>query len=212
MNASKEVKVFTVKLLIVTLAVIVLLFSWRIASVLLLFFAAILAALLLHFAAAFLGEKLKLGHRLSLGLTILLIVLTFVVAGYFVAAPLTGQLQGIVSGLPASIEALRDTLSSVLPAGWAAEIALPPNTLEDAVSAGGGFASSLFGAFTSFFHILTAFIIFVVSVIYLAANPSYYRQGFLRLLPSEARDKADSMFDRADTELVKWLGGQLLVM
>ncbi|HUP44529.1 MAG TPA: AI-2E family transporter, partial [Thermoanaerobaculia bacterium] len=69
-------------------------------------------------------------------------------------------------------------------------------------------AGTLFPFFMTTVTAVAGVLLVLFLVIYLAADPSLYRDGMLRLLPRDRRQRAAEVGDEVASTLLRWLGAQ----
>ncbi|MFQ3629874.1 MAG: AI-2E family transporter, partial [Cyanobacteriota bacterium] len=143
----------------------------------------------------------------------LLLIVTLFVA--IIVPPFLDQFQLLTELVPQGLNQLRlglDWLVDRLPGG-AAEL-VPNfndlfNQLQPFVT---GLANNFFRAFSGFFNVGVSFLFVLMLTIMLLINPQPYRQGFLRLVPSFYRRRADEILTLCEADLVGWIIGTLINM
>ena len=177
----------------------------RLAELLLLIFAAILVAVMLRAVS----DPLKARFGMSAGLS-----LAFTVAGFALILALTAmafgqeislQMGTLIERLPETQIVLLASLREIGVSGEALETLR--NTLLGTIGTqlAGQFASGIAG-------VAVALAFALVGGIYFAAQPSVYRDGVLRLIPSPYRDRSAATLAAIGQALRQWLVGQLVVM
>jgi len=191
-----------VPLALASVGVVVLaLLVWQLADVLLLLFGAIILATALRALAAPLVRHLGLSPRIALLAVVILVAAVIAAFIWLIGDRLGVQFENLKQRLPDALRAVTAWLNTY-PGGqsileiWegAKQGEVPWGRLVSA-------ASMTLGALGA-----VALIIFVG--IYLAADPSLYRRGLLRLVPPTYRDAIDEAIDASGQALSKWLMGQ----
>lgn len=197
----------------VGLLLTLLYFAFQIFLVL---FAAVLFAVFLSSLTTWLSEHTPLPYGLSLAVVCLLLVGIWV--GFFIwlAPQLSQQAQELSEQLPKSLEQLREQVQK-LPFGEKI-ISRIPNSPQEFLQnqsesgQGGKLAQRAFTFFSATFGVLVDFIIILVLGIYIASNPSYMKEGVVRLVPIPKRDRAREVMDTLGFTLWGWLKGTFLSM
>jgi len=187
---------------------------WSIQQLLLLLFVGIVFATALNRLVRWMGKYgIPRGVASIFSIMGLLLLLTLFVA--IIVPPFLDQFQLLTELVPQGLNQLRlglDWLVDRLPGGAAA---LVPNfnelfnQLQPFVS---GLANNFFRAFSGFFNVGVSFLFVLMLTIMLLINPQPYRQGFLRLVPSFYRRRADEILTLCEADLVGWIIGTLINM
>jgi predicted PurR-regulated permease PerM len=187
---------------IVALAVL----AWRLSGVFILVFGGILLAAALRALTNFAVSYAHLPPRLALVLVVLTLLAGLVLAFWLIGAQVSAQVQELIKILPDALARTR---------GWLEKSTLGSALLSygESIADGGGDALSGVAKFASgTFGALTDFIVILFLGLYLAAEPNLYRNGTLRLIPLEGRERAAAALDASGRALRKWLIGQLSAM
>ncbi|HIK39145.1 AI-2E family transporter [Thermoleptolyngbya sp. M55_K2018_002] len=187
---------------------------WSIQQLLLLMFVGIVFATALNRLVRWMGKYgIPRGAASIFSIVGLLLLLTLFVA--IIVPPFLDQFQLLTELVPQGLNQLRlglDWLVDRLPGGAAD---LVPNfnelfnQLQPFVS---GLANNFFRAFSGFFNVGISFLFVLMLTIMLLLNPHPYRQGFLRLVPSFYRRRADEILTLCEEDLVGWIIGTLINM
>jgi predicted PurR-regulated permease PerM len=209
-----------------------LLFAWVFAAALFLIFAGILLGVFLNAVTEMLGRVTRLGHTLRLAIVCL--VLAAMLGGVLTlggntiaqqATLLSNTLKSQIGNVKSFLEQHGvDTsfldIGSLAPANANSETpgaaaAHAPSNLPSAgaIASGGGAIVSqtlklilgAVGAVGNFFIVLFLGLCF-------AAQPSVYRIGLLRMMPSRHRIKATQIVDNISAMLERWLLAQIITM
>lgn len=194
-------------LLLVSLFVAAGLLSWLAAQVLLTLFAGVLVGILLRGLSAWVSARTGLGQGWALAVVCLASALVGVGLSVFLAASVSQQLSELYDRLPQAVEQLRTRVESN-PLGRRLFGAMPAAEGAggtDAVAQVAGAAALAVGA-------LGNGVLILFMGLFLAADPSVYRRGLIRLVPVDHRDRAVQVLDEAGEVLLRWLGGRLLLM
>lgn len=167
-------------------------------------FASIVAAVALRTASGPLEHLTGLGPRVALAVVVLVLVVAAALGLWLIGAPLGEQFDALRVALPQALDAAMRWLRShdlgLLLLDWW-------DGAKDNLAWGriAGLAGSAVGA-------LAAFVLVVVAGVYLAADPSTYRDGALRLLPPAHRLRAREALELAGYRLSRWLLAQGVAM
>ena len=193
----------------VTLVVALAAALWITRRILLLLFAAVLFAIVLSAITAWLGRRLHLRRAWALTLAVFLVLLAFSLTAWLVGDRVTSQVQMLSQQLPDAVANLHQRLAQH-PWGQALLRSMP--SFEDLLSNTSRLVSRSWSAIWGLFGILgSALLIFFVGL-YLAATPSLYCTGLLRLFPISARPHVASTLQQAGHSLAHWLLGKLCLM
>jgi predicted PurR-regulated permease PerM len=177
-------------------------------NVLLLVFAGILFAVFIRGLSRFIFDRFeKLPETVGLIVTLLFLVAIFTAFIIFLAPQLAEQVPKLAEELPKAINALREKTDFF---SW----------LEDFVESGDGqsptfnekLTGKVMGLFATTFGALTGFFIILFVGLYLSFTPFYYVGGFISLLPSTWRPRADQVLQALDHSLSHWLIGRFVGM
>lgn len=189
----------------IAIAVAAALLVWQFSGILLLVFASVLVAIMLRAIARQIQKIVRIGPNWAL-LVACLIILLFV-TGFFVllGAQLIGEWARLGQELPKLLSEIGNQLGlqhlDRRVVSWAHGLAARDGVM------------GRITATTSF--VISGFadtLLVVVAGVYLAANPSTYRDGMLRLVPLRWRGEAAHFVETTGRALVFWLGGQLATM
>jgi predicted PurR-regulated permease PerM len=173
---------------------------YALSDILLLVFGAILVAVVLRTIARPIQSGTSMSERLALlasGLGV-----AFVIGGtaYLFGSQISEQLSALSATLPQAVKSLQQTE--------------PGQSLTAMVkgSSIGGLLMNAFSWGTTIFGAVAALVVVIVAGIYIAVNPTLYRDGFLKLFPKSMQPQVGETLDDAGVALRLWLGGQLLAM
>jgi predicted PurR-regulated permease PerM len=190
----------------ILLAGLVILLIWYAVELLFLAFAAILLAIFLDGIASWLSNHsfLSRGWALVCVLTVIGLVGWLIVE--LIWPRLSHQADLLSEALPLSLDRLQAYMSNYpwmqrIFQGSMDRIFNQQRMLQQAT----GLLSSTLG-------ILVNFVIVLVVAIYLASNPSLYRDGIIRLTPPDYRDRSRRLLNLIGMTLRRWLLGRFLLM
>lgn len=184
-------------------ALVVAWLAWQAVQPLLLAFAGLLFAVFLDVPTAWLTRHTRLSRRLAFGL-VFVTFLIIVAGGSALLAPTVGhQIDRLLQSLPGGVEAVRDRLAQY---GWGQRL------VSQATGSMGAIASRV----TSFLGLLGSglgalVVVFFIGV-FVAAEPSSYAHGVVRLVPLERRELAGRALGLAGHTLRLWLAARLFSM
>ena len=177
----------------------------RLTELLLLVFAAILIAVMLRAVSDPLKAWFGLSAGLSLAFTVAAFALVFALTTAAFGQEISSQMGTLVERLPEAQVVLLASLREIGVSGEALDTLR--NTLLGTV--GTQLAGQLASSVAS---IAVALAFALVGGIYLAAQPSVYCEGVLRLVPPTYRGKSAATLTAIGQALRQWLLGQLVVM
>lgn len=196
---------FLKRLLVILLIATLAWLAWKLKFVLLLVFGAVLLAIIIRIGADSLSRRLKIPGKMAFIVTVLVIFGVPVFALWSFGAQITEQADRIAQAVPEAITQVRQMLASTGLGG------LGGTSLSDAVSDSEVY-SSISGLLLTTADALTNLVIVITGGIYLAAGPTLYKDGFLKLVPPGSRDMAAMTLNEMGTALGLWLKGRLLAM
>ena len=195
-------RVFIERLVIAIAIVAVALVIWRLRDLLLLAFGSVLVAVILRALATPFRDRLGLPHGVALLIAVLLLVA--VIGGLFAlfGAQAMGQAATLQEAIPA---AWREFLRRLEPLGLA-------EPLQGLAAGGESIVSRIGNVAMSVGTGLADTLLVLAGGIYLAAEPSLYRAGLLKLLPERGRALAAEAMTDSGRALKLWLKGRLVSM
>jgi predicted PurR-regulated permease PerM len=195
-------RIFIERLVIAIAIVAVALLVWRLRELLLLAFGAVLVAVILRTVARPFRDRLGLPHGVALLIAVLLLL---ALIGGLVAvfgAQVMGQAVALQDAIPA---AWQELLRRLQPLGLA-------EPLQGLAAGGESIVSRIGNVAMSVGSGLADTLLVLAGGIYLAAEPSLYRAGLLKLVPERGRPlTAEAMMD-SGRALILWLKGRLVSM
>lgn len=185
---------------------------WLIGDVLLMAFAGVLLAVALTSMANGVARVLPISRGWSLALVVVLLALALVGLGYLVVPQAIEELGVLIERLIGIFVEVRQ---------WVSELPFLAGGAEDGGEGGGdegamGTLQDAAGAAANFFMavlgVLGTVLVVVVIGIFMAASPKLYIDGFLKLVPIDARERARETLALIAYALRWWLLGQLASM
>jgi predicted PurR-regulated permease PerM len=180
---------------------------WYGNQIVLLAFAGVLLSVMLRAPARWLHRRLRLPEKLALFLEIIVVLGTLSLVIVLAAPSVAEQITLLQQEIPRSYHEARATLQNsgigrtlekVLPRGDE----IPWTRL----------AGSAAGLLSNVAGVVFAAVVFLVVGLFLAINPSVYRDNLILLVPPASRDRVrDLLAEMADT-LRSWLFGRLVGM
>lgn len=183
--------------------ILVLALLWLLFDVILFILAAVLIAVALRLGAEPFQRYLKLPDAAALTLSGLLIVTVFGGAFYLFGTHITAELTDVLH----RGETAANHISSALEQSGVGRFVLAKfNGVNIPLAAVVGKTLNLGVRF------LEALVLMVIAGIYLAAQPSLYREGLLKLFPRSFRSQLGETVDDVLSALRLWLLGQIIQM
>lgn len=197
---------FTNRVLILAGIVALALIAWRLSGVFLLLFAAIVLAAVFRAFAVPMARYTPVPERAALVVVIVVLAAVLGVSIWLLGDRIASQFGQIVERLPAAWERLREWLAGN-PAGKFLLDQLNGSVGSAGIAPGriASFATTTFGA-------LADAAIIIVLAVFLAADPTLYRRGLVKLVPPRGRPQVEETLDAVGTALGRWLKGQGLAM
>jgi predicted PurR-regulated permease PerM len=198
-------------------AALVIWFTLRVAEVLLLVFLSILLAFYLSSITDLLERRFRMARWL--GLTLAVVVTSAGLAGLaaLLVPPVIDQTEALVQGLPQTLTDIQGVV-----AAWAGKYDVLARTeLGDPEA---GLIGGLVGDATAFLRgslvpyvraggkLFVEMVSVLVMALYLARQPTLYRDGILALVAPRHRPVARHLLSDAGATLRAWIVGQLLAM
>ena len=170
---------------------LLMLLAWRLSDVLLLLFGAVILAVALGAVAAPLQHRLHLSQRVAVGVTVTLTFIVVTAGSWLVGDQLVEQANDLRERLPAALDQLGAWASNFRVGVALHEVWKGANTEDVPWASVANAATNTLGAIGSVGLLL------VVGV-YLAADPTLYCLGLVRLVPLAYRDRIDGALLASD--------------
>ena len=192
-------------------------FLIRVVEVLLLVFIAVLCAVYLSAITDVLERRFRLARWLGLTIAVVGTLGAVVGIGAIILSPVVEQTQALISGLPQTLTNIQNVI-----AAWAREYPFLRNT--ELANPQSGLVAGLINDATTFLrgsllpYVTAGGKLFiegasvVVMALYLAVQPSLYRDGMLALVSPRHRIVGARVLEDAGATLRAWVVGQLLAM
>jgi predicted PurR-regulated permease PerM len=177
---------------------------WSLSGVLLLAFAAVLVAVILRALADLLTRYARMPRRWSLTVAGLIILVVVAAALALFGAQMRVQIAGLSEQMPVALNSIARELGLGDVGGQLAE-KLDLGTGGAVVARLAGLGTTLVGAFADF-------LLVVIAGVFIAANPTVYREGLIKLFPPSQHGRVGSSLDASGEALKLWLTAQLLAM
>ena len=200
---------------LVIAATAIILAIWLLKDVLTVVFAAALLAVILHGVADVLRRFTRLPYLISLLIVVLALLALLIGFGFLAGPGLVDQGAKLRQALMSQMNGLHDRLSQ---SQWGQVVLQQIPKSFGGTKEGGtpgvpsGLAGSVAGFLGSAFGLFGTLAVMVIAGLYLAASPSTYVNGGLRLVAVPHRAKARELCQAAGRALWAWSAGQALDM
>ncbi|QMW01563.1 AI-2E family transporter [Spirosoma foliorum] len=195
-----------------SIAVLFLLVGYA-ATFFFLVFGGIIVAVVINGLSGYVSNKTHLSYGVSMVLVMFLLVTLVGGIMWALSPTVSQQADELAQSLPASVERLKSHLSQT---EWGRKLldGLPdkPSQLLSSDGRGMGILTQVTGIFSSTLGSLVNVLIVVITGIYLAASPSIYRRGFVRLFNPSYRDRLLDVLDQCDTTPKNWFISRSITM
>jgi len=173
-------------------------------NVFLLILAAALIALFFRGLSGLIHRKTKISDKLSLAIAIIGSLLLMALFFWFAGNRVQQQVAELTKTLPQTIDHFKSQLN---------QSALGQQVVEKISSQNMGKASpAIQSFFKSTFGVLGDIYVVLFLGIFLTVSPKTYVEGFIKLIPTNAKAKTKEVINNVGSTLTKWLKGQLLAM
>lgn len=190
---------------IISLIVVLLLIVKSVFSVLLLLFAAVLIAVFFRGLSGLIQRKTKWNETVCLIIAIVGALLILISLFGMIGIRVQSQFSELSDQLPEYIQNARAQLDKTMVGQRIVEKLSQPETVQKLEQFGATFFSSTFGILGDIYIVLFLGIFFTTS-------PRTYTGGIVQLVPLPGRNKARDVFEKLNSNLKKWLKGQLFAM
>jgi len=194
---------------VVVAAALALALIWAASTVFLLIFAGVLVAVLLTGLTDWLVRHASLPHGVALASVVLALLALLIGGIWFLSPSVSDQVDQLAESLPKALDRLREQaehyrwVQTVLERTPSAEELLPPR--RDVLTSATGVFSTTLGAIAN-----VVIVLFIG--LFLAAEPTLYQNGLLRLVPPARRGRAAVVLAAVGYTLRWWLIGKLISM
>jgi predicted PurR-regulated permease PerM len=190
---------------IAAFAVLLVLAVWVSSHMLVLIFGGVLLAVLLRGLGELLSRYTGMRESWAVWIVVGSLIAIFGLGGWYLSGEIAGQFDALGKSLTAIWDAARTQLEKY---GWGQQVLAmlgdPQISAERVGAIGRGFTAVLGG--------ISGLIISLFIGFYVAADPTLYRRGFIRLVPMHSRDRAAEILDDLHDTLRGWLLGTLVLM
>jgi predicted PurR-regulated permease PerM len=179
---------------------------WVLVDLLLLLFACSLVSLILLTITNKLRAHTRLPFAVALGISVLGLLVLLAGSFAFFGATLQAEFAELGTRLPAAWADVQSRLAGSRIGSAVLERA------QGAAPSGQAIVNTVTTALTAVGGAISGFAIVLIGGLYLAAQPTLYAGGLLRLIPTRARGPAAETLDAITVSLGNWLKGQALGM
>lgn len=180
------------------------------ANFFLLVFAGIFFSVLLNFVSNWIVRKTPLKYGVALFIVLLIITVASYLIILLIGTSIVEQIQEMTQTLPRSLQNLKDQISKTS-IGQALFNELP-NDLGALLEGRDKVMSRIVGSFSTTLGAIANFFIIIVTGIFLAATPSIYTKGFIRLFPINFRSRLGEVMCKTQNSLSHWMMAKLISM
>jgi predicted PurR-regulated permease PerM len=184
---------------------VILLFLKATFSVFLLIMAGALVSLFFHGFAMMICKKTKWKEGVCLTVSVLTTLVFLVGFFWLMGTKLQAQVEQLSRALPDTIDNARNKLNESALGKKIVENLSSPETMNKLKALAGTFFKTTFGIFGDIYIVLFIGIFFTVS-------PGIYKNGVVKLMPEEAKAKANDVLTKIGGNLQKWIKGKLFAM
>ncbi len=186
-------------------AVLLVLAVWASLQMLLLIFGGILLAVLLRALGDGLSRFTRIPENVAVWIVIAILAAVLGLGGWYLSAELAGQFDELGRSLTQMWEAVRGQLEKY---GWGQALLAMLGAQQASAESAGAIGKLVAAVIAG----ISGLILSVIVGLYVAADPSLYRRGFLRLVPLRFREHAREILDELHETLRSWLVGTFFVM
>jgi predicted PurR-regulated permease PerM len=186
---------------------------WQIRQLMLLFFTAVVLATALNSLVRRLqqfGIKKKFAIAATLMITFAIIILVFAL----IVPPFTEELRKLVELLPQVWERVGSELLKLQERQaqwkWLSSLPLASNSVQQLQPLGSELFKNFFAIFSNSILTVLEILLVLFLALMILLDPVLYRRGFLKLVPSFYRRRADEILTLSEAVLTNWLAGACL--
>jgi predicted PurR-regulated permease PerM len=182
---------------------------WAGRQILLLLFAAVLFAILLSAIADWTAKHMNVSRVWGLALTLVVLFLTCSLTAWLIGDRFFSEMQDLSQQLPGVAADLHRGLAQN---HWGKAVLHNMPAPEDLLSHTSEIARKSWSAAWGLLGFAGGSLVIFFVGLYLAIDPSMYRNGFVRLFPVASRPLIAATLDSAASTLARWLLGKLSLM
>ncbi len=208
-SANNQELSFTKKIWITggifALIVVILLLVKATFSVFLLILAGVLIAVFFRGLSGLICRKTKWKEGVCLAISIIGTLLLIAGLFWLIGAKVQAQITELTDTLPRTIDNAKQQLNQNPIGQKIVNNVSSPGSMKKAQGVIAKFFQTTFGVFGDIYVILFLGIFFTVS-------PKVYKEGIVKLVPENGKQKADDVLNKLGDNLKKWLKGKLFAM
>ncbi len=189
--------------------VVTLLIARQVAQILMLLFAGILLAVLLRALTGLASRLTGLSNGWSFLIVLVLLSTVVALAIWLLWPQLASQIDQLAAQLPRAINQLADRVRQYT---WGRRLLNQIPSLNEMGKHMGALYNQVSNLFRLIMGAAGSFLLIVFVGLYLAYEPSLYKQGVIRLIPVPHRPKAEKVIDELGHVLRWWLVGRFFSM
>ncbi len=186
-----------------------ILLLWLAYKVVLAFLAAVLLAIFLRTLADWVGRCTRLGPHWSLAIVIVGLISLCGLLGWLLATPISNEANQLNQELPRAVEQLQAQLERYT---WGKNLVHQLQQPSGLFSQAGIFVSKAKNIFSITIEGVVYAWVILFCGFYLATQPEFYLEGFLKLVPPPRRARGRVVLKEMGHELRQWLFGQIISM
>lgn len=201
-------RVWTASLIIIAIVGMIAL-VWLAIKVVLLFLAAVLLGLFLRMTADLVARVTHWSHREAFVAAICGLACVLTAAGWLLAAPISSQVNDLVTQLPQALAHAEDLLRRY---SWGQALLAHLRDGNGLLSQTGEWIKRLPVVFSLSFQGVVDILVILFAGFFLALQPELYIDGLLHLLPLPRREQGREVICNVGAALRRWLLGQMISM
>lgn len=194
---------------IVALVALVVILAWQAIGVVLVTFAGILLAVFFLGLADWLAAHTPLPRTWTLAIVLIGLALLVAAGVWFLAPEVSRQLDRLSDELPAALGKAQGWLNQF---HWVRRLQQAETPVTDMLPTASTAWSTVSGVFSSLFGIVGNGVIVLAVGVFVALNPSTYREGLLHLVPPAQRGRAREVLRATAQALESWLLAKVTAM
>jgi predicted PurR-regulated permease PerM len=194
---------------VVTAVVFFSLFVWLVSSVLLLVFAGILLAIFLRSLSEGVREYTALTEGWSLVVVLLGLAVLMGLGSWLLTPSVAEQIDRLSERIPRSLQQLEHHVQRY---EWSRQLFAQAPKAEEVLPEKGDMVATATGVFSTTLGALASFVIFMFLGLFFAAEPRVYKDGLVRLVPIDKRERAHEVLHQLGSALQWWLIGKVFSM
>ncbi|HYM02659.1 MAG TPA: AI-2E family transporter [Stellaceae bacterium] len=207
-GADPSARPFVHRLALIVVLAIAAIAAWRLSDVLLVGLGTALLALLLRGLAGAVARSTRIPEAWAVVPVMVGLLAALGAVGWLFGSQVALQFDVLAVDLPRSVSQVASGFAATTWGAWFLDYAQGM----DVTGLTGQVAGRVATFFGSAFRAGAYMAVLVFAAVYLAAQPERYRQGLLRLIPPDRRDRLSDVLDLVGATLRRWLIGQSVTM